>query len=101
MLIHLTIDTPDGPFTVVEQDGVVVASAWSADAAAVAARAGLAGSVSGTSTAADAVVAYYAGDLEAPGKVSIAPVGTEFRTRVWQQLRATPPGTLRTYGQVA
>lgn len=41
MLIHQTIDTPDGPFTVVERGGAVVASAWSADAAAVAARAGL------------------------------------------------------------
>src|SRR5690554_764753 len=101
MLVHQTIATPDGPFTVVEHDGVVVASAWSADAAAVAARAGHAKSVPGTCQAADAVVAYYAGDLHAPGKVGIGPAGTEFRTRVWQQLREIPPGTSRTYGEVA
>ena len=101
MLIHQTIDTPDGPFTVVEDDGVVVASAWSADVPVVAARAGHAESVPGKCQAADAVVAYYAGDLQAPATVSIAPAGTEFRTRVWQQLREIPPGESRTYGEVA
>ena len=101
MLTHQTVATPDGPFTVVEDDGVVVASAWSADATAVAARAGQAESVPGKCQAADAVLAYYAGDLQAPGKVSIAPAGTEFRTRVWQALREIPPGESRTYGEIA
>lgn len=101
MLIHQTIDTPDGPFTVVESDGVVVTSAWSDSATAVAAGAGRGESVLGNCQAADAVVAYYAGDLEAPGKVSIAHAGTEFRTRVWQTLREIPPGEPRTYGEIA
>ncbi|WP_084106633.1 methylated-DNA--[protein]-cysteine S-methyltransferase [Demequina sp. NBRC 110056] len=101
MLTHQTLDTPDGPFTVVERDGNVVAAAWSADPAEVAARAGLAGSVDGTVQAADAVAAYYAGDASAPGRVPVEARGTAFRERVWEALRAIPAGETRTYGEVA
>lgn len=101
MLIHHIIDTPDGPFTVLERDQVVVASAWNREPGLLAARVGSDASVPGHCQATHAVLAYYAGDLRAPATVRIAPAGTEFRTRVWQHLREIPPGESRTYAQVA
>lgn len=101
MIIHHSIDTPDGPFIVVEDDGVVVAAAWSSDAVAVAARAGRGQSVAGHCQGTAAVHAYYTGDVEAPGRVRVSTAGTQFRTRVWAALREIPPGTSRTYGQIA
>lgn len=104
MLTYETLDTPDGPFTVVENaDGAVVASAWSADVEAVAARAGLApGDVSqGDCRASAAVRAFYAGDARAPASVPVAQRGTEFQTAVWAALREIPPGEVRRYGELA
>jgi len=99
-----TLDTPDGPFTVVENaDGAVVASAWSDDVDAVAARAGLAaGDVSqGACRASAAVRAFYAGDARAPASVQVAQSGTAFQTAVWAALREIPPGEVRRYGELA
>jgi len=99
-----TLDTPDGPFTLVENaDAVVVASAWSDDAAAVAARAGLApGDVSpGACRASAAVRAFYAGDVSAIASVPVAQSGTDFQTAVWSALREIPPGEVRRYGELA
>jgi len=103
MLTFDTIDTPDGPFTVVEDDGVVLAAGWSADAPAVLSRSTRRGeAVTQAKTAsADAVAAYYAGDTSALGEVRIGPAGTDFRLRVWDALRAIPAGDVRTYGAVA
>ncbi|WP_062130984.1 methylated-DNA--[protein]-cysteine S-methyltransferase [Demequina aestuarii] len=101
MLIHTTIDTPDGPFTVVEDDGAVVAAGWSDSADAVAARAGLSGSVLGECASAPAVRGYYEGRADALAGVSLDPRGTAFRRRVWDVLRGIPLGETRTYGSIA
>jgi methylated-DNA-[protein]-cysteine S-methyltransferase len=44
--------------------------------------------------------AYYANPAHA-WKLTLAPVGTVFRQRVWQALMTISPGDTRTYGQVA
>lgn len=43
---------------------------------------------------------YFAGDRRS-FDLPLAPRGTPFQRRVWEALRAIPPGTTRTYGQVA
>lgn len=117
------LDTPDGPFTVIENaDGAVMASAWSGDVNAVAARAGLAPDLApglspdtapglpadvapdlapGRCRASDAVRAYYAGDVHAPTSVPVAQRGTAFQTSVWAALRDIPAGQVRRYGELA
>jgi len=99
-----TLDTPDGPFTLVENaDGAVVASAWSADVDAVAARAGVAPAdlTSGACRASVAVRAFYAGDARAPAAVPVVQRGTDFQAAVWAALREIPPGEVRRYGELA
>lgn len=124
MHTYETLDTPDGPFTLVENAaGAVVASAWSADVRAVAARAGLtAGGLAtgglapadlesadlesadftpGACRASQAVRAFYAGDAHAPASVPVVQSGTKFQTAVWAALREIPPGEVRRYGELA
>lgn len=103
MLAYETLDTPDGPFTVVESGGTVVAAGWSADAPALLARSAHRGETAGTGrlTSADAVRAFYGGEADAVADVRIGPAGTDFRLRVWDALRAIPAGETRTYGEVA
>lgn len=103
MLTYETLDTPDGPFTVVESGGTVVAAGWSADAHALLERSVHRGETAGTGrlASADAVRAFYGGDADAVAEVRIGPAGTDFRMRVWDALRTIPTGETRTYGQVA
>lgn len=104
MYTYETLATPDGPFTVIEnQGGVVMAAGWSDDVDAVASRAGLAvdDAVAGSCTAAAAVRAFYEGDPSALGTVEIAPRGTDFQQRVWRALREIPVGTVSRYGKLA
>ncbi|HEX7936099.1 MAG TPA: methylated-DNA--[protein]-cysteine S-methyltransferase [Paraburkholderia sp.] len=43
----------------------------------------------------------YFEQASATFELPLAPVGTEFRRRVWQALREIPPGVVVTYGQLA
>ncbi|WP_061963337.1 methylated-DNA--[protein]-cysteine S-methyltransferase [Demequina aurantiaca] len=98
------VDTPDGPFTVIERpDGVVVAAGWSADPAAVASRSRIKpGDIAARTTAsADAVRAWYAGDTHALDAITVEQSGTAFQSRVWAALREIPAGEVRRYGEVA
>ncbi len=98
------IDTPDGPFIIIENGaGEVMASGWTADAAGLAARSGLRGAElrPGEVSANEAVRAYYSGDLDAPFVVPVVWSGTEFQSRVWDVLRTIPTGEIRRYGELA
>jgi methylated-DNA-[protein]-cysteine S-methyltransferase len=44
---------------------------------------------------------YFDGDLEVLTEVQIATGGSPFQREVWQALRAIPPGTTTSYGQLA
>ncbi len=104
MYTYETFDTPDGPFTLIEnRDGAVVASAWSGDVRAVAARAGIATDDvgEGECTASAAVRAFYAGDVAAVASVPVAQRGTAFQSAVWAALRQIPLGEVRRYGELA
>lgn len=106
MTAHLrTIDTPDGPFTLLEEDGAVLASGWTADADAIVARLrpafrpstiGLAEPGSGSAATA-AVRDYYAGDLSAIDAVPVSQAGTAMQLAGWAALRSIPAGEVLTY----
>lgn len=51
--------------------------------------------------AAQALVAYFAGSLDAIERVKTATGGTEFQCAVWRALRAIPAGTVLSYGSLA
>ena len=103
MLITQTLQTPDGPFTIIEDAGVVVGAGWTSSVDEVATRSGIAPDavVTGACASTGAVLAYYEGDAAAVREVPVAPHGTEFRERVWEVLRGIPAGETRTYGEVA
>ncbi len=108
MIVYQQLDTPDGPFTIVERDGAVVASGWTADAVAFAARVGIGAAdlepadlVPGECEAAPAVLAWYAGDASALDGVRVEQRGTVFQMAVWRALREIPSGAVRRYGELA
>ncbi|AIV41123.1 methylated-DNA--[protein]-cysteine S-methyltransferase [Curtobacterium sp. MR_MD2014] len=101
-----TLDTPDGPFTVLEDDeGYVLASGWTDDSARLLAR--LADRhrprrlIDGRVHAAEAVEAFYAGEVEAAMRVPVRQHGTDLFAEGWRQLRAIPAGTVLTYTELA
>jgi methylated-DNA-[protein]-cysteine S-methyltransferase len=101
-----TLSTPDGPFSMIARtDGAILASGWTEDVGVLAARIAPAlrpETVSeGSIPAADAVTAYYEGDLSAIENVAVAQSGGEFRLRGWSALRSIAPGHPLTYRQFA
>lgn len=101
-----TIDTPDGAFTLVaDDDGAVLAAGWTADVEAVLGRIRPAlrpdDTVEGTTDAARAVAAYYAGDLDAVMRVAVRQDGTAMQRAGWDALRAIEPGRPLTYAEFA
>jgi methylated-DNA-[protein]-cysteine S-methyltransferase len=59
------------------------------------------GSASPLPAAIRAALARYFHDGRAGLDLPLAPAGTPFQCRVWQALRDIPPGTTRTYGELA
>ncbi|WP_144711550.1 methylated-DNA--[protein]-cysteine S-methyltransferase [Curtobacterium pusillum] len=101
-----TLDTPDGPFTVLEDaQGRVLASGWTDSAERILAR--LAAKhrpervTDGTVASADAVDAFYAGDVEHAMQVPVRQFGTELFNEGWRQLRRIPAGAVLTYTEFA
>ncbi|PRZ09359.1 methylated-DNA-[protein]-cysteine S-methyltransferase [Isoptericola sp. CG 20/1183] len=116
MTASTTLDTPDGPFTIVADDGVVLASGWTDDVASLLALVHPellpAGPGSPTVRAvpesaaevvgpAAAVRAYYAGDPTAVGQVPVRQRSGPYRQHAWEVLRTVPPGTRVTYTEYA
>ncbi len=101
-----TIDTPDGPFTiVVDERQRVLASGWTDDPQAVLDRIPTrlrpASVVSGQTDAAAAARAYYAGEVAAIDDVEVAQQGTALQLRGWAGLRAIAPGSPLSYTEFA
>ena len=48
-----------------------------------------------------ALDAYFEGDLRALDDLPVATGGTSFQRDVWSALRTIPPGTTKSYGQIA
>ncbi|MGH3794983.1 MAG: methylated-DNA--[protein]-cysteine S-methyltransferase [Pseudonocardiaceae bacterium] len=108
MTFASTVDTPLGPFTtLVDDDGAVLASGWTADLdelralvapalrpAKVRFRAEL-GAVT------DAVLAYHRGELDAISDVPVRQRSGAFLEHAWQVLRAVPAGAPVSYTELA
>jgi methylated-DNA-[protein]-cysteine S-methyltransferase len=102
----LTIMTPIGPFTIVGQEKVVFAAGFTDDATALLPlihpdlRTTIApdGDTTDLEPAADAVRAYFAGDVAAIDAVEVRQrTGGEFLEHAWDTLRGVPAGDPVTY----
>ncbi len=106
-----TVPTPDGPFTLLVDQGVVLASGWTDDPEAVLTRLRPADRPVAVDavTATDpelavpvaAVAAYYAGDLAAVDSVPVRQSGSVWRQRGWARLRQVAPGAPLSYAGFA
>jgi methylated-DNA-[protein]-cysteine S-methyltransferase len=101
---HATQETPVGPFTtIVDADGVVLASGWTADPETL--RTLIHPTLRPVESAARtelgeitrAVAAYHGGDLTAVDAIPVAQRSGEFLEHAWRVLRMVPPGTTVTY----
>lgn len=99
-----TIDTPDGPFTIlVDERQRVLSSGWTADPDAIFARLLRRPErvVEAETDAAAAARSYYGGDLSAIDDVAVAQTGTELQLAGWAALRQIAPGAPLSYTQFA
>lgn len=97
-----TVDTPDGPFTILADDrGRVLSSGWTSSAEAILGRLVPRARPeivhAGETDAAAAVRAYYAGDVAAVDDVAVAQTGTALQLAGWSALRRIEPGHPLTY----
>ncbi len=96
------LDTPDGPFAILADDADrVLVAGWTDDTDAVLARLRPAhrpvSVVAGDTRAADAVRAYYDGDIAAIDAVEVVQFGTPLQRAGWEALRGIRPGEPLTY----
>lgn len=102
-----TLETPDGPFTLVEDGaGTVHASGWTRDVALLLSRAGTPGvrllvREGPPSAAALAVRSFYEGDPAPLLDVPVEQRGSGFQVAVWSGLRRIPAGSVLTYAELA
>lgn len=101
-----TIDTPDGPFTILaDEQQRVMASGWTSDQATIlarlATRARPAQVHERETEAAAAALSFYAGDLSAIDAVAVKQTGTALQLAGWSALREIEPGEPLTYTSFA
>ncbi len=101
-----TLDTPDGPFTLLaDGEGRVLSSGWTAAHEEIFARLAPAHRpgeyAEGETDAASAVRAFYAGDVRAIDEVPVRQFGTELQLAGWAALRRIEPGSPLTYSEFA
>lgn len=102
-----TVDTPDGPFTMLVDAGVVLAAGWTDSAVAVIDRLRPALRPTDPSIVAptdpdlarivEAVQRYYAGDFAAIDAVPVRQDGTVLQQAGWRALRDIQPGAPLSY----
>ena len=97
---HRVIDSPVGELTVVvdENDAlaaVLLAGQKHAESTDIGQR-----DDSAAPEAVRQLNAYFAGELQS-FDLALAPSGTDFQHRVWEQIARVPYGSTRTYGQIA
>jgi len=91
---YLAYNSPVGPITLFEEDGVIIAVEWgwppeSEDPPAPV-----------LERARDQLDAYFEGRLT-EFDLPLAPMGTAFQKKVWQAMSRIPFGATRTYGDLA
>jgi len=117
-LLHATLGTPDGAFTLVVNESHVLASGWTADISELVqlihpelrkgdgdAPPGVEASKTGSNQileyATQAVEAYYAGDTGALDGVPVQQRSGPFREQAWEVLREVRPGNPLSYAEYA
>ncbi|HTD49020.1 MAG TPA: methylated-DNA--[protein]-cysteine S-methyltransferase [Acidimicrobiia bacterium] len=88
------VDTPIGMFRAVVIDGFIRTAGF-VD------RRSPSRATRDTSGVHDVLSAYFAGDIDALDTLAVAPQGTEFRQRVWKELREIRAGSTISYGELA
>ena len=103
-----TMDTPVGPFTaVVDGDGAVLASGWTADVEALLPlihrdlREGTPASKKDLGAVSRAVREYHEGQLSAPDAITVRQQNGVFLTAAWKTLRDVAPGQPVSYAELA
>lgn len=101
-----TLDTPDGPFTLLaDAEGRVLSSGWTDDPERILGRLRAADRPhdvrAGETEAAAAVRAFYDGDLAAIDSVPVVQHGTELQHAGWAALRRIAPGEPLSYTEFA
>ncbi len=89
---QLAVNTPIGPLAIAEEDGAIVSIDWGWPAASV--------ETTLLVRACRQVEEYFAG-RRTSFDLPLAPPGTPFQRRVWQELTAIPYGQTRSYGELA
>jgi methylated-DNA-[protein]-cysteine S-methyltransferase len=103
----LTMATPDGPFTIIARDGVVLASGWTADSGELTGQIHpellpvAYDSVDDLGPISSAVEAFYAGDPAPAMSVPVLQKSGPFRAHAWDVLRTVSPGAPLTYTEYA
>ena len=103
----LVMSTPDGPFTILAQDGVVLASGWTAEQGELTGqihpelRPGDVEAVTDMGSISRAVEAFYAGNPAAAMAVPVLQKSGPFRSHAWDVLRTVRPGSPVTYTEYA
>ena len=101
------MQTTDGPFTILAQDGVVLSSGWTDKPGNLTGqvhptlRPATLELVTGLGGISDAVEAFYAGDPGPAMQVPVRQVSGPFRSHAWDVLREVRPGAPVTYTQYA
>ncbi|MDF2507367.1 MAG: cysteine methyltransferase [Microbacterium sp.] len=97
-----TIETPDGAFTILADERQrVLSSGWTSHVESILGRLAPAHRPEkfreGETEAADAALAFYAGDLSAIDAVAVKQTGTVLQLAGWSALRVIEPGAPLTY----
>lgn len=90
----ITTNSPVGPLTLFEENGVLVAVEWGWPPESDEKPAPV------LERARDQIEAYFDGTLK-EFDLPLAPMGTPFQRKVWQALSRIPFGAVRTYGDLA
>ncbi|WP_144184536.1 methylated-DNA--[protein]-cysteine S-methyltransferase [Elioraea rosea] len=90
---HLTLHSPLGEITVFEEDGRIVALDFGRGA-------GVAEATPLLARARRQLDAYF-DDPRSAFDLPLAPAGTAFQRKVWDEMLAIPPGRTRRYGEIA
>ena len=98
---YASMTTPVGSLTIVERDGLVVASGFVATDELLPRITDVNGAevkrVRSLGSITDALEAYFNGDVFALDSIPVEQPGTPFRTRVWRELRKVKPGRTVSY----
>lgn len=107
MIELAVIDTPIDSLTLAARNGRVCLLHFGADRASVHATmqrwypSEAVAASTDPGGAADALVRYFDGDLDAIDKIPVEMNGTAFQKRVWDALRQVPAGKTATYAEIA